>query len=50
MSEHKITLEWKRESESFSYDSYNRDHVWVFEGALEFPHQPPRPIVGIPLT
>lgn len=32
MSEHKITLEWKRETESFTYDTYNRDHVWVFEG------------------
>ena len=32
MSEHKITLEWKRETDGFSYESYNRDHVWVFEG------------------
>jgi organic hydroperoxide reductase OsmC/OhrA len=32
MSEHKVTLEWKRESENFSYESYNRDHVLVFEG------------------
>jgi organic hydroperoxide reductase OsmC/OhrA len=32
MSEHKISLEWRRESESFSYESYNRDHVLVFEG------------------
>ena len=32
MSEHKITLEWKRESEAFTYETYNRDHVLVFEG------------------
>src|ERR1044072_3613477 len=32
MSEHKITLEWKRESENFTYESSNRDHEWVFEG------------------
>jgi organic hydroperoxide reductase OsmC/OhrA len=32
MSEHKIALEWKRESETFSYESYNRDHVLTFEG------------------
>ncbi|MEX5219079.1 MAG: OsmC family protein [Nitrospira sp.] len=32
MSEHKITLEWKRETETFTYDTYNRDHVLVFEG------------------
>lgn len=32
MAEHKITLEWKRESETFTYETYNRDHVWIFEG------------------
>jgi len=32
MSEHKVTLEWKRGTEDFSYESYNRDHVLVFEG------------------
>jgi organic hydroperoxide reductase OsmC/OhrA len=32
MAEHKITVEWKRETETFTYDTYNRDHVWVFEG------------------
>jgi organic hydroperoxide reductase OsmC/OhrA len=37
MSEHKITLEWKRESENFSYESYNRDHVLVFEGGARVP-------------
>ena len=32
MSEHKVTLEWKRETEGFSYESYNRDHVLIFAG------------------
>jgi organic hydroperoxide reductase OsmC/OhrA len=32
MSEHTIALEWKRESEQFTYDTYNRDHVVIFEG------------------
>ena len=32
MSEHKVGLEWKRESERFTYDTYNRDHVLTFEG------------------
>lgn len=32
MSEHKVGLEWKRESEGFTYDTYNRDHVITFEG------------------
>src|SRR4029079_12913168 len=30
MSEHKIGLEWKRESERFTYDTYNREHVVTF--------------------
>lgn len=37
MSEHKVTVEWKRETEGFAYDSYNRDHVWVFEGGVRVP-------------
>ena len=32
MAEHKITLEWKRESDSFTYDTYIRDDVLIFEG------------------
>lgn len=37
MSEHKTTLEWKRESENFNYESYNRDHVLIFEGGVRVP-------------
>jgi organic hydroperoxide reductase OsmC/OhrA len=37
MAEHKITLEWKRESESFTYESYNRDHELIFEGGARVP-------------
>jgi organic hydroperoxide reductase OsmC/OhrA len=37
MSEHKVTLEWKRESEAFTYESYNRDHVLIFEGGVQMP-------------
>jgi organic hydroperoxide reductase OsmC/OhrA len=32
MSEHAIALEWKRESEGFTYDTYNRNHTVIFEG------------------
>ncbi|HKC94876.1 MAG TPA: OsmC family protein [Nitrospira sp.] len=35
MSQHKVTLEWKRGSESFTYESYNRDHTLVFEGGSQ---------------
>ena len=34
MSEHKVTVEWERETESFSYDAYNRDHLWTFDGGV----------------
>ena len=37
MSEHKVSLEWKRESEQFTYESYNRDHMLTFEGGARVP-------------
>ena len=32
MSEHKVYLSWKNEGEDFSYKTYDRSHVWKFEG------------------
>lgn len=32
MAEHQVSIKWKRETESFKYKDYNRDHQWVFEG------------------
>ena len=32
MSEHRAHIDWERESEDFRYDSFNRTHVWSFEG------------------
>src|ERR1035437_4574786 len=32
MSEHKVTISWKREIEDFSYPKYDRTHEWIFEG------------------
>ena len=34
MSEHKVTLEWKRETPDFSSQSYNRDHDWTFDAGV----------------
>lgn len=31
MSEHHATIEWKRETPDFAYESYNRDHDWQFD-------------------
>ncbi len=32
MSEHHATIEWGRETPDFSYETYNRDHDWAFDG------------------
>jgi organic hydroperoxide reductase OsmC/OhrA len=34
MSEHTATVEWKRETPDFAYQSYNRDHDWTFDGGI----------------
>ena len=37
MSEHKAIVEWNRGTEPFSYETYNRDHVVMFEGGVRMP-------------
>ena len=37
MSQHHVELQWQRESADFTYQSYNRDHRWVFDGGAEVP-------------
>ena len=32
MSEHKVYLSWKNDGEDFSYKTYDRSHMWKFEG------------------
>jgi organic hydroperoxide reductase OsmC/OhrA len=32
MSEHKAIVAWKLDGSDFSYDVYNREHTWAFEG------------------
>ena len=34
MSEHRVTMDWKRETPDFEYQSYNRDHDWVFDAGI----------------
>ena len=31
MSEHRVELEWLRETEGFAYKEYSRNHTWTFE-------------------
>jgi organic hydroperoxide reductase OsmC/OhrA len=35
MSEHKVTLTWKRGDKPFEYQKYSRDHTWKFTGGHE---------------
>lgn len=35
MSEHKATLRWRRSSETFTYDAYNRGHTWSFDAGID---------------
>jgi len=34
MSEHKVSIDWRRETPDFAYESYNRDHRWCFDCGL----------------
>jgi organic hydroperoxide reductase OsmC/OhrA len=34
MSEHEATVEWRRETADFTYESYNRDHDWIFDAGI----------------
>ena len=31
MSEHRATVRWLKETDEFSYDTFNREHKWQFE-------------------
>ena len=35
MADHRATIVWKRTSADFTYENYNRDHVWRIPGGLE---------------
>ena len=37
MSDHRATISWKRTSADFTYDGYNRDHVWHIDGGIDVP-------------
>jgi len=34
MSEHKATIDWRRETPDFGYETYNRDHGWTFDAGI----------------
>jgi organic hydroperoxide reductase OsmC/OhrA len=48
MSEHKITLTWKRGDAPFEYQKYSRDHTWKFDGGHEMQASAAPAYVGNP--
>jgi organic hydroperoxide reductase OsmC/OhrA len=34
MSAHKATIDWKRATPDFAYETYNRDHDWAFDAGV----------------
>jgi organic hydroperoxide reductase OsmC/OhrA len=37
MSEHRATIAWTRTSADFTYDTYNRQHIWHIDGGVDVP-------------
>ncbi len=37
MSDHIAEIDWKRQTDSFAYDHYNRAHDWRFDGGVVVP-------------
>lgn len=37
MSEHFVDVRWKRQTNDFAYDSFNRGHDWTFDSGLTVP-------------
>jgi organic hydroperoxide reductase OsmC/OhrA len=35
MSEHRATIQWRRETPDFKYQTYNRDHDWDFDAGIK---------------
>jgi organic hydroperoxide reductase OsmC/OhrA len=34
MSQHRATIQWRRETPEFRYETYNRDHDWLFDAGI----------------
>lgn len=48
MSEHRATVRWKRESSTFEYDDYNREHEWTFDHGFVVPASAAPDFLGKP--
>jgi organic hydroperoxide reductase OsmC/OhrA len=48
MSEHRATIHWNRQCESFDYTEYNRSHSWIFPNGEEIPASAATQFLGDP--
>lgn len=48
MHEHRASVTWRRESETFDYPSYNRSHYWRFESGITLPASAAPRFLGTP--
>lgn len=48
MSQHRAEIRWRRQSESFAYPDYNREHRWIFEGGAEVAASAAPAYLGLP--
>ena len=48
MSEHAVTVAWKRETAEFTFETYNRDHDWTFDGGVTVRASAPPGYRGMP--
>ena len=48
MSEHTATVAWRLSGDDFSYDAYNREHTWTFDGGIEVPASAAPDFLGKP--
>jgi len=48
MSQHRATIAWRRETEDFTYESYNRSHEWRFANDIVIPASAAPEFLGTP--
>ena len=48
MSEHKATIEWKRNSSDFLKGKYSREHTWLFDGGAKVQASSSPSVVPVP--
>ncbi len=37
MTEYQVAIDWERETEGFTYETYHRDHLWTSAGGVKIP-------------